>query len=109
MGELLSYGGVVAMSWQHFCLVGQLCQETQTVDNLEHRTALEICSSYRILEECVASKGYTLSLAIEGYRTFRVTWGRDDAQLMVAEAYGLAVLEEMTDGWKYGVYLHLIE
>lgn len=109
MGEFLAYGGGVAMSWQHLCLVWQLCQETQAVDDLEHRSALEICSSYRILEESVASEGYTLSLAIEGDRTFRVTWGRDDAQLMVAEVYGLAVLEEMTDGWKYVVYLHLIE
>ena len=47
---------------------------------------MEICSSYRILEECVTSEGYTLCLAIEGDRTFRVTRGWDDAQLMVAES-----------------------
>ena len=61
------------------------------------------------MEECVTSEGYILCLAIEGDRTFRVTRGWDDAQLMVAEVYGLAVLEEMTDWWKHGVYLHLIE
>ena len=68
MGEFLAYGGGVAMSWQHFCLVGQLCQETQTVDNLEHRTALEICSSYGTMEKCVAREGNLLLGTIEGDR-----------------------------------------
>ena len=47
-------------------------------------------------------------LAIEGDGSVAVAWGLDD-QLMVAEVYGLAVLEEMTDRREVGVQLHLVE
>ena len=42
MSEFFADARCLSMSWQYFYIIRQLGQKTETVDNLEHRTAFKI-------------------------------------------------------------------
>lgn len=66
MSQFLANAGGLSMSRQDLDIIRQLSQEAQTVDDLEHRTTLEVCPAYGTLEKSVAREGNFLLGAIEG-------------------------------------------
>ena len=97
------------MAREHLRIVGQLGEQAQAVDDLEHGTALEVGPPDGALEKRVAREGHLLLLAEEGHGATGVAWGLYDFELVAAELDDLVVLEEMADGREVVVELELVE
>lgn len=59
MGKFFANGGFIAMSRKNPRVIWELRQLSETLDNLKHRTALEVCSPDGMVEKCVASERNT--------------------------------------------------
>ena len=95
------------MARKHLCLVGQLGQFAQTVDELEHAAAVEVGAADAASEERVAREEESLALAVEGDGSWRVARRGEDQQFVVAKGDGLAVLQIATRGRKLIVQLQV--